>query len=301
VLGRCSTLRVPFPPHSCRMRSCLLYTVGMKRIHHVNGVVTFTFERLAGLPVAAHVSTRHGGVSPEPWRSLNFSVLRGDTPERVRENRRRLATALGVDADTLVVCQQVHGTGIAKVGHEDAGAIMAGCDGLITDAIDLPLGLVFADCVPLLIYDPVHHALGAVHAGWRGTLNGAATALLWAMQAAYDTEPAQVHVCIGPSIGAQSYEVGPEVVALATARLPDPAAALSYPNGAASNAHLDLWLANLHLLMQAGVAVEQVEIAGIDTAQHTDDFFSHRAEAGRCGLFMLVAWLRRPHDPHIPA
>lgn len=266
----------------------------MKRIQHANGVVTLTFERLDKLPVAAHISTRHGGVSPEPWHSLNFSVLRGDDPARVAENRRRLAEALGLSVDAIVSCQQVHGTGIAKVGAEDAGARIAGCDGLITDEIELPLMLVFADCVPLLIYDPVHHALGAVHAGWRGTLNGAATALLWAMQAAYDTQPSQVHVCIGPSIGPNSYEVGAEVVALAQAHLPDPAAALHYPNGAAGNAHFDLWQANLQLLAHAGVAPAQVEIAGIDTAQNTADFFSHRAEAGRCGLFALVTWLHSP-------
>ncbi len=148
------------------------------------------------------------------------------------ENRRRLATALGVHAADFVHCRQVHGTGIAKVDWENAGAVMDGSDGLITDAVGLPLSLVFADCAPLLIYDPVHHALGVMHAGWRGTVNGAATALLWALQAAYDSDPAQVQVAIGPSIGPQSYEVGAEVVALATARLPDPDALFTYPNGA---------------------------------------------------------------------
>lgn len=269
-----------------------VYTVAMHRIHHANGLITYTFELLAGLPVAAHVSTRHGGVSPEPWRSLNFSVLRGDDRERVLENRRRLATALHLNAADFIQCQQVHGTGIAKVGWEDAGAIKESSDGLMTDAVGLPLSLVFADCVPLLIYDPVHHALGIVHAGWRGTLNGAATALLWAMQAAYDSDPAQVKVGIGPSIGPQSYEVGPEVSALAALRLPDPAAALAYPQGEEGNPTFDLWQANVQLLVQAGVPVEQIEVGGIDTAQNTADFFSHRAERGRCGLFSMVAWLQ---------
>lgn len=268
----------------------------MNRIQHASGLITLTFERLANLPVAAHVSTRHGGVSPEPWRSLNFSVLRGDDPARVAENRRLLANALGIHADAIVTCQQVHGTGIAKVAVDDAGAKFAGCDGMITDAIDLPLLLVFADCVPLVIYDPIHHALGVVHAGWRGTLNGAAPALLWAMQAAYDTQPSQVHVCVGPSIGPHSYEVGPEVVSLAETRLPDPTAVFTYPNGVEHNAYFNLWMANLQLLRAVGVASEQVEIAAIDTAQNTCDFFSHRAEAGRCGLFAMVAWLRSKNE-----
>lgn len=271
----------------------------MNRVHHANGIVTFTFESLAGLPVAAHVSTRHGGVSPDPWRSLNFSILRGDERERVHENRRRLASALELSAADFVHCRQVHGAGLAKVGWDDAGAVKDGCDGLITDSVCLPLSLVFADCVPLLIYDPMHHALGVVHAGWRGTLNGAATALLWAMQAAYDSEPGQVQVCIGPSIGPHSYEVGSEVVALAMARLPDPTVAITFPNGDAANPHFDLWQANVQLLAQAGVPPGRIEVSAIDTAQNTADFFSHRAEAGRCGLFSMVAWLEDVESPKL--
>ena len=96
----------------------------------------------------------------------------------------------------------------------------------------------------------------------------------------------------GPSIGPLSYEVGPEVAALAQLRLPHPAAALHYPNGPQASPHLDLWQANLQLLHQAGVPAEQCEQSAIDTARHTADFFSHRAEEGRCGLFSLVAWLQ---------
>ena len=263
----------------------------MHRIHHANGVITLTFPSLAGLPVAAHVATRHGGVSPEPWRSLNFSILRGDERERVLENRRRLAAALGLEAGDFVHCRQVHGTGIAKVDWGNAGEVQEGSDGLITDAVGLPLSLVFADCTPIVIYDPAHHALGVVHAGWRGTVNGAATALLWALQAAYDSDPAQVRVGIGPSIGPASYEVGAEVVALATARLPHPNALFTYPNGAERSPHFDLWQANTQLLVETGVPLAHIEVSGIDTAQHTADFFSHRAEHGRCGLFSMVAWL----------
>jgi YfiH family protein len=263
----------------------------MVRVHHHNGIITYTFEQLAGAPIAAHVSTRHGGISPEPWRSLNFSVARGDMPERVQENRRRLAAALGLRAEDMVHCRQVHGVNVAQVGWENAGAVIDGCDGLITDAIGLPLSLVFADCAPILIYDPDHHALGVVHAGWRGSLDGAAPALLGAMQAAYGADPSRVLVCIGPSIGPESYEVGPEVAALAQKRLPAPNAALHRPNGAQCNPHLNLWEANIQLLVAAGVARNHIEVSGIDTAQNTQDFFSHRAEKGRCGLFCMVAWL----------
>jgi hypothetical protein len=246
--------------------------------------------------VHAHVSTRHGGVSPAPWRSLNFSVLRGDDPARVAENRRRLAAALGYDSGHAIGCRQVHGTGVAKVDWADAGAWQEGADGLVTDAVGLPLSLVFADCVPVILYDPRHHALGVCHAGWRGTVNGAAAAALWAMQAAYDTDPAAVIAGIGPSIGPASYEVGQEVVELASARLAAPAQLFHYPNGPDSRPHFDLWAANRNQLLEAGVPAAQIEVAGIDTAQNTDDFFSHRAERGQCGLFSLVAWLDRRED-----
>ncbi len=263
----------------------------MERTVRAGGVVTYTFASLAAHPISAYVSTRRGGVSPAPWNTLNFSVKRGDTPERVCENRQRFAAAIGVDASTIVSCRQVHGTGIAKVDWADAGQIQDGVDGLITDAAGLPLGLVFADCVPVLLYDAHRHVLGVVHAGWRGTVNGAAEALLWALQAAYGVDPAHVLACIGPSIGPESYQVGAEVVDMVHAKLRRPETVLSYPNGVDAGAHLNLWLANAQQLEDAGVPAGQIEISGIDTARRTDDFFSHRAEKGRCGLFGMTAWI----------
>jgi polyphenol oxidase len=263
----------------------------MQRIVHANGVVTYTFDTLADLPVQAHISTRHGGVSPEPWHSLNLSITRGDERGRVEENRDRLMNAIGVDATTLVRCRQVHGTGVAKVDWSDANQWKEQSDGLITDSPGLPLLLLFADCVPILLYDPQHHVLGVCHAGWRGTVNGMVIATLWAMQAAYDTQPATLRACIGPSIGPASYEVGPEVVALAQAKLDAPERFFRYPNGTDRNPYFDLWSANVAQLTEAGVPAEQIEVSRIDTAQNTTDFFSHRAEQGRCGLFSMVAWL----------
>jgi hypothetical protein len=264
----------------------------MQRVTHANGVITYTFDSLVGLPLSAHVTTRHGGVSPEPWNTLNFSITRGDARERVLENRRRLAEAVGFDAAHLTYCQQVHGTGVAKVDWQDAGRVQNSCDSLTTDAIGLPLGLVFADCVPVLLYDRMRHVLAICHAGWRGTVNGAAAATLWAMQAGYDVEPRDVIACIGPSIGPESYEVGHEVVEMAQARLPNAHVLFTYPYGQEQKPHFDLWRANAQQMIDAGVPAEQIEISGIDTARATHDFFSHRAEQGRCGLFSLVAWLR---------
>ncbi len=263
----------------------------MQRIVHANGVVTYRFDIFADLPVQAHVSTRHGGVSPAPWQSLNFSILRGDEPERVRQNRKRLAEALGLQASSFVGCRQVHGTGIAIVDASDSGTFKENCDGLVTDAVGMPLSLVFADCVPLVLYDRRRQALGVCHAGWRGTVNGAAEATVWALCAAFDTDPVDIVAGIGPSIGPASYEVGPDVVEMAKAKLAQPARFFTYPNGVDRNPHFDLWEANRSQLVAAGVPASQIEVSGIDTATNTTDFFSHRAEHGHCGLFSMVAWL----------
>ena len=265
----------------------------MQRITHPNNVVTYTFDSLSALPVHAHVSTRHGGVSPAPWTSLNFSVSRGDTPERTAANFALFCQAVGVDPTHPVRCRQVHGTAVAKVTWDDAGQWQSATDGLITDEVGLPLSLVFADCVPILLYDAGRHALGACHAGWQGTVNGTAVATLWAMQAAYGTNPADVMVGIGPSIGPESYEVGEDVVNMVRVKLRQPERFLSGPN-ANGRLHLDLWQANAAQLIDAGVRSQNIEISGMDTAQNTADFFSHRAEKGQCGLFSLMAWLDKP-------
>lgn len=264
----------------------------MHRHEHPNGIITYTFESLMGSSVQAHVSTRHSGVSPEPWHSLNLSIARGDTRERVEANRDRLTTAIGVDTQKLVRCRQVHSTGVAKVDLHDANSWIDGTDGLVTDTPDLPLLLLFADCTPILLYDPIHHALGVCHAGWRGTVNGMAVATLWAMQAAYDTNPHDVIVCLGPSIGPASYEVGTDVWKMAHAKLTDAERLFTFPNGPDHNPYFDLWQANVSQLVDAGIPQAQIEVSGIDTVQSTDDFFSHRAEQGRCGLFSMIAWLQ---------
>ena len=263
----------------------------MQRIVHPNGVVTWTFESLSGRSLRAHVSTRHGGVSPAPWNSLNFSVLRGDSRENVHANRRLLGEAVGFDPARIVYCSQVHGTGVARVDDADAGTRKEQSDGLISDTVGLPLMLAFADCTPVLLYDPVHHALGVMHAGWRGTVNGATAAALWAMRAAFDSRPADLIACIGPSIGPESYEVGDDVYSMAHARLPDAESLFAWPNGREARPTFNLWEANSRQLQEAGVPASQIEVAALDTAQRTDDFFSHRAERGQCGLFTMTAWL----------
>lgn len=270
----------------------------MYRIRYNNGVVAYAFESFASLPLQAHVSARHGGVSPHPWRSLNFSYSRGDERSRVLENFARFCTALGQDPTHPVRTHQVHSTNVAKVDWTNAGSRRGKCDALVTNAVGLPLFLVFADCVPLVLYDPVHHALGACHAGWRGTIDGVGTAALAAMAASYGTDAADVRVAIGPSIGPESYQVGEEVINKAIAALPGGKEYFCKRDGEQSNPCFDLWQANVDQLIAAGIPACQIELAGIDTARTTDEFYSHRAEKGQCGLFGMLTWLEPLENGH---
>jgi YfiH family protein len=150
--------------------------------------------------------------------------------------------------------------------------------------------LRFADCTPVWLYDPVQRAIGLAHAGWRGTVVGAARATVAAMQSAYGCRPADLLAGIGPAIGPCCYEVGEDVAQAIDGAFSEAAGRLLSPqtNG---KWHLDLWAANRHTLMQAGV--QQIEVAGICTACHTDEWFSHRAERGRTGRIGALIGLKR--------
>jgi len=263
---------------------------GVRRIE--NGgehPIYYQFEQWAGGERVTHgVFTRLGGVSRAPWASLNVGGTVGDDPAAVRENARRMVAALGLAGAGACTVWQVHS---ADVALADAPAVgrrwLARADGMITRRRGLPLTMRFADCAPILLYDPVRHALGMAHAGWRGTALGAGVSTLRALVEAFGTHPEDVQAAIGPSIGPQRYQVGEEVVAAV-------AEAFGATDGLIrrdeeSRAYLDLWEANRRALLQAGVG--QVEVAGLCTASRTDEFFSHRAEAGRTGRFGVVAAL----------
>ena len=142
----------------------------------------------------------------------------------------------------------------------------------------------FADCTPILLYDPARHAAGIVHAGWRGTVQGAAPSAVRAMQEAFGSNPADIQAGIGPSIGPDHYQVGEEVVEAVRAAFGTVEGLIN--RAADGSAYLDLWAANRLALERAGVG--QLEVAGICTATNTGEFYSHRAEKGRTGRFGAV-------------
>lgn len=228
------------------------------------------------------VFTRQGGVSPEPWHSLNLSISVGDEPERVAANRVRAFEALGRDPASIHDVWLVHGTDIIYADNpRPLSEPPHKADILFTDNPNVSLFMRFADCVPLLFHDPKKGVVGIAHAGWMGTVKGVAEASIKGMQARYGSDPADVVVGIGPSISVDQYEVGEEVAAQFRAKYgTDSDRILQMRNG---KIHLDLWTANVIQLQNMGV--EQIQVSGLCTASHLDDWFSHRAEKGKTGRF----------------
>jgi YfiH family protein len=256
--------------------------------HQTDGVRYLTFNIFpAGLAHA--VFTRHGGVSPEPWGTLNVGGTVGDDRPRVIENRQRAFRALNRDPQSLFDVWQVHSADVIIANApRPHGPPQFKADAIITDNPQVTLFMRFADCVPILLYDPRRGAAGIVHAGWQGTVRRAASHAVKAMHAAYGSHPADILAAIGPSIGPDHYQVGADVTSQVRASFGQRADGLLHANG--QGLHLDLWSANRLDLEEAGVG--QVEVAGLCTACQRDDWFSHRAFNGRTGRFgALVALL----------
>lgn len=258
-----------------------------------DGIRYYTFESLADEGVAQAVFTRQGGVSPKPWAGLNVGGTVGDDPARVIENRQRAFRAAGRAPESLYDVWLVHGNEVVctespRLQHEPHKK----ADALLTDRPQVTLFMRFADCVPILLFDPVRRVVGLVHAGWQGAIRRTAGAAVEAMQARYASNSEDLLAGIGPSIGAHHYDVGPEVAAQVRQTFGQDAGKLltAHPQNGASRVQFDLWAANRLILEQCGV--RQIEIARICTACHLEDWYSHRGEGGRTGRFGALIGLK---------
>jgi YfiH family protein len=255
-----------------------------------DGIVTYHFEALLGEGLVHAVFTRLGGVSQGPFASLNVGNTVGDDAAAVTENHARVYDYLGLDPQSVVSPRQVHGNRVATVGSAQAGQVLANTDGLVTGDPGTAMMLRFADCQPILLYDPAHHALGLVHVGWRGLAQGIARRAVEAMREAFDTRARDLIVGLGPAIGSCCYVVGQNVAAAMAYALDDWKQALS-PEGA-ERWRLDLSIANAQQLAAEGVPEIRIERSNLCTACSNDLFYSHRANQGRTGRFAVVAVLR---------
>lgn len=226
--------------------------------------------------------TRHGGVSPDPWQSLNVGGMVGDSQEHVAENRRRSFEALGRDVHSLYDSWLVHGTDAIKVTESRLlNAPHHKADIILTDRPEITLFMRYADCVPLIFYDPVRRVAGLAHAGWIGTVNRVGAVTINRMREWYGCNPKDILAVIGPSICVEHYPVGPEVSEQVNQVFEEDAKTLLVPGNGKD--HFDLWKANQLVLQRAGV--ETIEVCGNCTACHTEDWYSHRAEQGKTGRF----------------
>lgn len=248
---------------------------------------SLAYYQFAFWPTLRHgIFTRKGGNSAAPWASLNLGGNVGDDAEAVRANHDRIYAELGLNGSRVCTLWQVHGADtIIADGPIQGRRWMGLADAIITDKPDTPLMMRFADCTPLLFFDPVQGVIGMAHAGWRGTVQGIGANTVRAMVQAYGCKPKNIQVGIGPSIGPNRFQVGEEVVQ-AVYDYFGTTEGLVRRDSVDHTAYVNLWAANTLDLQRAGI--EQVEIAEICTAERTDEFFSHRAEKGRTGRFGAI-------------
>lgn len=235
------------------------------------------------------IFTRHGGVSDAPFGTLNTGGLIGDSAENVRHNHEIMYGALGVNPQRVVSTWQVHGVDVVYAGAPLPNRRWAApADALITDKPGLALVMRYADCTPVLAFDPSKGVVGIAHAGWRGTVDGMAAKLIQAMVTAFDCRPSEILAGVGPAIGPDRYQVGEEVVRAVQAYF-GTTDGLIHWDATDGSAYFNLWEANRRDLLRTGV--EQIEVMGMCTASRTDEFFSHRAEKGKTGRFSAVVQL----------
>lgn len=261
-----------------------------------HGVCFLSCDPLADAGGIAHgFSTRLGGVSQDFCAGLNLGYNRGDDPDHVRENFRLFATAIGGSPDRIIKTRQVHRDHIQPVTAADAGIDLIApapweCDGLITDVPGLCLTVFSADCVPVLLHDPVRHCIAAVHSGWRGTAMAIAAQAAEKMVNDYGCDPGHILAAIGPSISKCCFETHADVPTEMTAAL----GSLAAPHIDAlpgDKFRVDLKGIIRDTLRKAGLSPAHIFVSDHCTACRDDLFWSHRLLGDRRGSMAAMIQL----------
>ncbi len=245
--------------------------------------------------VTAFSTRRYGGVSKGDYASFNVNSYCGDDFDDVKENRRSLCQLLEITTDHLIMPHQTHGTQIRLIDdhfldQDDSGRhhLLEGVDALITRERKVCIGVSTADCIPLILYDPVHHACGVVHAGWRGTVARIVNHALSAMVEHFSSQPKDIMAVIGPGISLDAFEVGQEVYdAFSQSDFPMHLIAVRYEKW-----HINLPLCNRLLLTDAGVADCHIHEAAVCTFNNPHEFFSARRLGVLSGRILTAIMLR---------
>lgn len=254
------------------------------------------FPNLEETGIVEHLfTTRTGGVSSGIYSTMNLSYSRGDDPECVRENYRRIGEIMGVAPDYMVASKQTHTTNIHLVTQEDLGngivrpSAYDDIDGLATDMPGAALVTFYADCVPLYFVDPVRRAIGLAHSGWRGTVARMGACMVQYMQEQFHSRPEDLVAAIGPSICVDCYEVSAEVAEQFREGFPED---VLHRGKALGKYQLDLWKANQSILLKAGILPEHLAVTDICTCHNSEYLFSHRASHGQRGNLAAFLMLK---------
>lgn len=250
----------------------------------VDGVPFLSYPMLEETGIVHHgFSTKLGGVSKGCWATMNISTTRGDDPEDVEENQRRIARAIGVKPEDMTFTNQTHTTNVAVVRAEDKGRRFMETDGMITNVPGICLVTFYADCVPLYFVDPVKKVIGLSHSGWRGTVGKIGKVTVELMQKTYGSDPKDILAAIGPSICQDCYEVSEDVIVKFQKSFEEkywPELFYQKENG---KYQLNLWKANELVFEEAGILKKHIAVTNVCTHCSPDILFSHRTTGNKRG------------------
>ena len=260
----------------------------LERYTAPNGVVCYVSPVLRAAGVRHAFSTRLGGVSGPPFESLNLGNPAGvpDSSDHLAENHVRLMAAAGLTGQRRHWTTQVHGPAVAVVGPGDF-ADGTPADALVTAEPGRVLSVRSADCCPVLLSTADGRAVAAAHAGWRGAVAGVVAAAVVELCRVSGDQPATLLGAVGPCIGFDAFEVGPEVVAAFATAFGDDAGMVrrDAPGG---KGHVNLPQACRRSLVVAGLSADHVDVTDRCTVRDADEFFSHRRDHGRTGRMAAV-------------
>jgi hypothetical protein len=255
-----------------------------------NGPVALVLPKIGQIRSVMAFSLRTGGYSPRPFDSLNFSASQGDVPENVQCNYKVLAKRLGIEATGIVTCRQVHEDNVEVI--DALPRVPPRADAIITSTPGIYPAIKTADCLPILLLDPVHRVAAAIHAGWRGTVLRLARKVVRMMKSRYGTNPTDLIAGLGPAIGPCCYEVDEVVLKPFRENFPQAERFIVKSNNlrdrSKESLRLDLVGANRFELIQEGMLATNINSTELCSSCKSDLFFSYRRDGIKSGRHLAV-------------
>lgn len=265
----------------------------IKNSTHSNLLQFESFNKIESL--FHFTTTVVGGISKNNYATFNLGIHSGDEVDSVLENQRRLAKIIDIEKKHIITPYQLHGDKIQIIDNEflsksdlEQTSLLHGVDAIITNQHNICIGVFTADCVPVLLYDPILKVLGAVHAGWRGTVSQIVKKTVTEMNRHFGCKPENIRAGIGPSISAEHFEVGSDVVE-SFIEAGFMINSIAYENQNTGKTHIDLCFANELLLTHAGILYEHTEVANLCTYDNPSLFFSARRQGIKSGRMFTGA------------